>query len=329
MIDRRPRAQPASVVVDAFRRIDERIVPRADIERAAHVLAALPSVPWWTILETRILGQAPATDLFVGALRERATVERLLAARDAPSHQPAFFSAWADDAGPASDSNVMWFEWDWPMVWRAPLVWYSIDETFWPQPERVPLGLPASTRVRYLRSVAGASDEPVRNRTLARVIDALPSTARLFGSMWLGPRGHDADRIFVDLPSGAILPWLTAIGWPGDLRRAREWLGRITAPWENGLVQLEITDRLEPYLALETRQADSLPPPASERERAYFDWLVAEHGASALHLDALRAWRAVEPTPHGTERRSFHVKAVLRPDEPPIVKGYFGVYHSA
>ncbi|MCA9490580.1 MAG: hypothetical protein KC656_15625 [Myxococcales bacterium] len=321
---RPPVAVPAADVVGRFRHRLRGIVPAADLDDAQRVLAAVEDVPWWTVLETRLLGEAARTDLLLGVLRDPGA--------SALAHGPiegarTFARTWTDDQHPASGCNVLWLEWDAPVGPREPLLLFGVDQGFWPQHGRAPDPLSADARIAALRRCCGAPEDAARRSALTSFVAHLPPGSRLVCAAWLGVRGLDVDRLFVGMPAYRVGSWLARTGWPGDRARAESWLDRIAAPWEEAWLQLEVgADGLLPYLAIETPQ--SARAPGGHREASFLSSLV-EQGARPEHVAALVDWRGRRRRGAVVQHRSFHVKVVLRPDQEPVAKGYFGLHHTA
>ena len=124
------------------------------------------------------------------------------------------------------------------------------------------------------------------------------------------------------MPRGAVLAWLRAIEWPGELAHASSWLQTMVAPWERAFLQIEYDEQVLPYLGIEPPQTRGARAELRERGRC-LDALVRSGHAAADRAAAALAWHAT----HAHERRSFHLKCVLGPT--PQLKAYLGIHFEA
>ena len=317
------------------------LAPATALDAARAATRALPPLFHWLMLEARLTGDDRSVDLLAAVVDvpgARAEVAAALAAANRPAPlaplEPVLRSWSSAAAPPLAAVHVLWFEWDAPFTGRAPLCFPSVDPRFW-APRR-----PPQSALRDLvgglqladagyRLVTGDPAPALLLGALSTLLSALPSAGRLLSAASLHARGRAAARLFVSLPQAAVLPWLGAVAWPGDLAAVQRWLPRIVAPWEPAFLQLEIEPdgRLGPYIALEPRQCGVALVDLRER-RASLRLLVDEGLVPADRAHALLAWAGVDlrsgPAPH-RELRTFHTKTILQPGRDPVVKGYLGL----
>lgn len=293
--------------------------------------ASLPPVFSWAVVETRLTGSNPAADLLLCLIRSPETDRALVEGLSAPSLRSAapLLARWASAEGALAGVNVLWMEWDAPFTREMPLQLIAIDPRFWgPDGPRPAAADQVEMAAAGYEATFGAPHDPAILRALGAAVAALPPHGEALFTASLRPRDGvgAADRLFVSLPRAQVLPWLDAIGWPGDRERAAHWLRRIVAPWEPAFLQVELDPAPRPYLGIEPCQTVGNAAQARERAR-FLRGLAAEGLADSARVEALLAWADRRELVGGAvEVRSFHLKAVLEAGGGVLVKGYLGAH---
>jgi len=303
----------------------------------------LPQVFHWVVLESRLTSDAPQqVDLLACIIDSGDARAELVAGLELHGMHPGMAGAallprWARAEGDLAQVPVIWLEWDAPFMRVEPLQLIGIEPRFW-NPEAVRMTRP-SPRTQTALAEAGyaasfrAAHDPGMLAQIEAAIAALPKTGTAIFSASLRPRGKEVDRLFVELPREAVVPWLAAIGWPGELSAARRWLHDTIAPWEPAYIQVELTARgPTAHLGIEPRQTSGALSERRER-RAFLGRLVRDGRARADKVAALLAWegtwRVESPAGPLAEVRTFHLKQVSQHGEAPEVKAYLGVHYRA
>jgi|GEM_PF-3539237 len=303
----------------------------------------LPPVFHWLVLESRLTSDAPQrVDLLACIIdggNARDELRRGLASHGTHPglSRAALLPRWATSQGRLAQVPVIWLEWDAPFTRAEPLQLIGIDPRFW-HPDAPRMARP-SPRTQVELAAAGyaasfgVAHDPAVLATIEAAIEVLPRTSSAIFSASLAPRGKPVDRLFVELAREQVLPWLTAIGWPGDLAAAGRWLCDAIAPWEPAYLQVELTaSGPTGHLGIEPRQTSGARSERRER-RAFLERLVASGRARAEKVAALLAWegtvRVHSPDGPLAEVRTFHLKQVTQDGEPPEVKAYLGVHYRA
>ncbi|MFO0747337.1 MAG: hypothetical protein U1F43_16970 [Myxococcota bacterium] len=332
-----------AATLDGFgSRLPEVLVPAPARDALVAFTRGLPPLFQWVMLEHRLTGPADArVDLLASLIDAggpassgaRAAIGRTVAS--AAGH-PALagvrlLEPWCQ-GGDLAAVHVLWLEGDAPYG-RVPLQMVSVDRRFWgPRdgPRPTPAEQVALAAAGY-RHTFGAPHDAGILAGIERAIALLPASASAIFAASLRPRGVDVDRLFVEVPREGVLPWLAAIGWPGDRDAARAWLGDVVAPWEPAYLQVELgPGGVGPYLGIEPRQTGGMRSERRERRR-FLERLVADGRTSADKVAALLAWegeaRVLGPGGARRELRSFHLKCVSTAGERPEVKAYLGFHY--
>ncbi len=193
--------------------------------------------------------------------------------REQVDRMPANLRPWLD-----SSAGVLWFEWDLP---GGAAVGPHVSVS--PTPELgVSCGVPAAAQLATAARILESSQhhDLLAHPTLLEACRALPEP-RAIAHLGLAPdRQRRFLRVAVHLAADRVLPWLLAIGWPGDRERARSLLSLMF-----GFVgiQLELTDEgWTPYLDVEF---------PGRLQPSVVRWLVEVAGVAPHRLDAVRSWR--------------------------------------
>lgn len=303
----------------------------------------LPPVFHWVVLESRLTSEAPQqVDLLACIIDGGSARADLLAGLASHGTHPGLSQAallprWARSQGDLAHVPVLWLEWDAPFKRSEPLQFIGIDPRFW-HPDALRMRRPSARTQADLAGAGyaasfGVAPDPLVLARIEAAIDVLPRSSNAIFSWSLAPRGKQVDRLFVELAREEALPWLAAIGWPGDLEAAGLWLCDIIAPWEPAFIQVELTaSGPTGHLGLEPRQTSGARSERRER-RAFLDRLVASGRTRAEKVAALLAWegtvRVDAPGGPLAEVRTFHLKHVTQNGEPPEVKAYLGVHYRA
>ncbi len=311
----------------------EALIAPDGLAAALRASEGLPACFHWLVLEARLTGDDPSVDLLASvadvpggraglatALASPAGIGRLAGARP-------LATAWATSRPALAGINVLWFEWDAPFTAAAPFQLLFIDPRFWGPSDAPAPTLDEQVALAVAGRVAcvGEPPSPGSQRCLRRAIAALPAGGRALAAATLRPRGRARERLFVGLPRPLVLPWLAAIGWPGDLARAEAWLVSAVAPWEPAYLQIEHAETMTDYLGIEPRQTGTTLAEHRERRR-FLDRLCAEGLTTAAKVEAMTGWSGTIEAPDRREVRSVHLKCVLSGDRPPLVKAYLGLH---
>jgi hypothetical protein len=186
--------------------------------------------------------------------------------------------------------------------------------------------------------------EPVSSRIAAagrRVLGHLPRHAAVPYVGIMHPRGERSVRLCVSpLAGAALLDFLGAIGWPGEIGELERLLRSIpcgsgrTALDAARLLQFDILNGVQPRIGLEIplRQHPQMIDGLAERD--FLDALCDLGLCSPAKRDALLRWpgHSVEKFPHQiwpslALRRISHVKLVFEPGAPPEAKTYLSFFH--
>jgi hypothetical protein len=230
---------------------------------SAHVVG-LPAWWDWTVLEAPLLG--PQRVDLLTCLTTLGGGKRAVEELGVSAHPMLMTAAAALGSWGATDTlrgaEVVWLEWDADRLPDlAPLVLWSIDPRFWGVRD------PASVdRAALLRAaVASCGGRPEEAEAADAVIQGLPAGARALAVTSLRPRGRSVLRLLISFAARQVVPWLSR-AWPGDPTWVQDWERYVAPPWERLLVQVEVSDRLESYLALEPPQTALGFPERDERE---------------------------------------------------------------
>lgn len=317
----------------------EQVYPRALLPLAgagaARFAAGIPPVFRWMVLEGRLTGEPRGADLLVALIDGPGERARVAAEVEASAHRSMegiapLVRAWRDD--PALEAaHVLWVEYDHPFERSTPLQMPSIDDAWWGRGEHSTPAAQVTLAAAVYQGTFGEAHEPSILMALLRCIDALNRDGVALSTASLRPRGIQADRLFVQLPRHAVLPWLRRIGWPGDLAQAEVWLRRVVHPMEPASLQIEVDPAVRPYLGIEPRQTRIGDRLQLEDRTRFLQWLVAEGRTDADRAQAVSDWQAAVPRtgPAGealAERRTLHLKCVLGEQDEPEVKAYLGTH---
>ena len=318
--------------------------PRSLVTPSARTAAAsfargLPPVFQWLVLESRLTSEAPErVDLLACLIDDGQTRTRLSHALDADDLHPGIAHApllerWCRSPRALAGAKVLWCEWDAPFARAQPLQLIGIDPRFWcprrgarPEP-----GEQTGIAAAGYDATFGVAHDPPTLALIEAAIASLPPTGSALFTASLRPRGKDVDRLFVELPREAVLPWLEANRWLGDRGDARRWLYDVIAPWEPAYIQVEVAaGGLNAHLGIEPRQTSGARSERRER-RAFLTRLVASGRARADRVEALLTWEGTSRVALGgvtlREVRTFHLKQVSQLGEAPEVKAYLGVHY--
>ncbi len=315
------------------------LLPPEGVEATKAAASTLPPVFHWLILEGRLTGVDRSVDLMASIIDSPGSREALAGAMkciQSPLLEGArdLLSAWANPSAHRQrtclqNTPLLWLEWDAPYD-RSPLQLPFIDRRFWGRASAEPW-TPEELVQMIGDGYEATFGEPHKGATLtafSRVIRALPGNARALAAASLRPRGRTVDRLFAALPQQQVLPWLRAIGWPGERERVRRWLPHIVAPWEQAFLQIELDgEGPNAYLGIEPRQTEL--GVVDRRERRRLLQHLIDIGLSDVHrVDAVEAWTR-GPGPKGSDPRtvrSVHLKCVLHSNTAVEVKAYLGLH---
>jgi len=333
MVERLGRAWPGALVEPSAR------------EAVVAFARGLPPVFHWVVLESRLTSDAPQRVDLLACIIDHHDARSDLA-RGLASHgthpglaHAALLPRWARAEGDLARVPVIWLEWDAPFSRAEPLQLIGIDPRFWnPAAERMARPSPRTqtdlAAAGYAASF-GVAHDPALLARIEGAIAVLPKSGSAIFSASLRPRGKAVDRLFVELPREAVLPWLAAIGWPGERAAAKRWLCDAIAPWEPAYIQVELSaGGPTAHLGIEPRQTSGARSERRER-RAFLERLVRDGRVRADKVEALLAWQGVGQIEAGpangplAEVRTFHLKQVSQDGEPPEVKAYLGVHYRA
>jgi hypothetical protein len=284
-----------------------------------------------------IAGQNPAIQL-PRRLREHPVWQRL----------SEFCRHWIDPASPVHDSvRSIWLEFDLdepPGDVPVPGVFVRFDggndlPTSVPEPEKAGL-----VRDIVFPLLLGRDLPPATYARLQPCFDALPTGAQVSEVGVLLPRSADWVRLCLKgLPEHALLPYLSAIGWPGDRSELEAVLRTFSEtevpgrgrPLQPGYLDLDVGDAVHARLGLEyflQRGARQLLHGMSET--GWLDKLVAAGLCSPDKRAGLLAWPgyfharfAHELWPSLVVRQANHVKLVYTPGQPLVAKAYLNFLH--
>jgi hypothetical protein len=195
--------------------------------------------------------------------------------------------------------------------------------------------------LRTLETLLNRPVSPSLCDAVRHVVDRLPAGASVpyVGVMY--PRSATTLRLCVSPLAGlALLDYLRAIAWPGDIGRLAALLraipcdGAATALERTTLLHVDVEDGVLPRIGLELPLPQYPQPMDGPSERVLFEALCAHGLCSAAKCDALRRWPGytVEQFPHQcwpslAIRRVSHVKVVYEPGRGAEIKTYLSFFH--
>lgn len=292
------------------------------IERFA---AELPPVWNWGMLECRLAPDDHVVDLLTCCSDVGEARARMAASLDAGAlgfcveDTRRQVEAWVRPPPAGPDSPQLWFEWDrLDREDNDPLVWWGADPGFFTSDGSASDGALAEACLALQLGDIGAYRPSIR-----AAVEALPDGGRLLGIGSLGPRGRAAIRLFVQLPWHRLRPWLSTIGWPGDLDAVHADAARARSPQQPLFVQVECGPAVGPYLGLEVQQTVAGFPSRPDR-RDWLRWMEGQGLATPDKCGAVLRWPGQEPMADGgILHRSFHLKLARQP-EGLVAKAYLG-----
>jgi len=284
--------------------------------------------------ERRLDGHDPQVDV-MGALCERSQGAGWppgLASGGLLADDPVL-QRWGHAAAePDAAAPMLWFEWDMPGGSpREPLASICVSNAILGDlaARRAPTEREARHRLygEIAATLLPAGRSAGWREALARVTDALGKRSGLLHIAGLLPRGSERLRLAVWVEARTLVPWLRAIGWPGETDDLPTALFRIAPPFQRVGVQIELCPEVGPYLALET------PELRSEEDGRRATRRIGELGGLAPIADDAVAdfarWPGVgelvvdgEPMP---VLRHAYVKLTREGRGAWSAKGYFGI----
>lgn len=214
--------------------------------------------------ERRLDGRDPRVDV-MGALCERAQGTGWppgLASGELLADDPVLRRWGIAAAEPDAAAPMLWFEWDMPGGSpRAPLASVCVSNAIVGDlaVRRAPSERGARQRLygEIAATLLSTGRAPAWREALARVTDALGERNGLLHIAGLLPRGAERLRLAAWVEARTLVPWLRAIGWPGETDDLPAALFRIAPPFQRIGVQIELCPEVGPYLALEAPELRS------------------------------------------------------------------------
>jgi hypothetical protein len=215
---------------------------------------------------------------------------------------------------------MLWLEWDRRAEgFGAPLEFICVtDAILGAYGHRRPLPDPVAYALDAVAWCAGAEPSLFQDAT-HELIRKLAGQGELMHVTTLRPRGVDRVRLGFQVASQALVPWLVAIGWRGDISTVSAVAADASCVERSIGVQVEITPQVGSYIGLE------LPEIRASTDEAQSSWrqaeLVKRFAAVEDHrLAAFFAWPGFDLD--GESLRHGHLK--LGFDGVWRAKGYFG-----
>lgn len=302
------------------------LLPASACDAWSAQVAGLPAWWDWTVLEAPLLGPQRVdllTCLTTLGGGKRAVEELGVSAHPMLTTAAAALASWgATDT--LRGAEVVWLEWDADRLpGLAPLVLWSIDPRFWG------VGDSASVdKAALLRSaVAACGGTPAEAEAADAVIQGLPAGARALAVTSLRPRGRSVLRLLISFAAGQVVPWLSR-AWPGDPAWVQAWERYVAPPWERLMVQVEVSDHLEPYLALEPPQTAEGFPERDERE-LLLNRMVKLGFADRARAQETMAWALAGRDEDTGFVPGFHLKLVGDGTELRQAKAYLHLHRRA
>jgi hypothetical protein len=340
----RPRAFAIHELLQALEpRLPRELVSASALREAQAFVAPLPACWDWLMLETRLGPDGGPVDLLACVTEAgvgRGHVRTALAMPDEDAQAcltgalPTL-RAWAEGMPPMDTCGVLFLEWDAPLrrgVSR-PLIFPSFDRTFWRAGET---GMAQRTNFELLPwALSPDARAPVTTPGCEAVQDlvrALPEGAQVLSVVNTSPRGQAAARAFVRMRPQQVVPWLRAVGWPGDIGQAAHWVRLLYRPWDHAFVQMELLEATGfapgAYLGLEPAQTSHAYIERAER-MGWFDAAIRAGISSQVRAQAVLDWPRTWTAQIGDEPvqvcTSYHVKLVLREGRE-SAKAYLGAH---
>jgi len=291
---------------------------------AAQRLEAIPDVfgesITWLGLECRLVA-ASQVDLMIGMIGPAA---RARFAASMPAWPTTWADArsitgqWADDHGPLHAVPYLWLEFDRPADEVTPPIPFLPLEPAVAAPSN-----PATVRA-CAQALLGAADGPQLDRLLA-----LLESARATGGwpLHLAPlRSRDLDhiRIVMALPRAAVVPWLRAVGWPGDIEQVATAMAAIGDFHSHCTVAIQFADHVIGGLGLDCYYPAS---PRTDRRWQRALSVFATWGVVPERLDAFARWHGEGELDGHIYERLPHTK-ISFVDGAPSVKAYLAIRRS-
>jgi hypothetical protein len=220
---------------------------------------------------------------------------------------------------------------------QAPCVWFEYDA---PQgPEREPfaaspsLGLEPNYEKRHQQALPGLAPRALELATaaldlllteteaaaaqavVARCFAALPPAGAVGYVSVMTARKPVTTKLYVIVPRGAVVGFLTSAGWPGDVTQVSRVIDQLyPSVLSTAYLDLSITGRLESRLGIATSQFHKRE---LDSERAREDWPLIPP-ALREHATPLSAWpgfsSAVVAGRNASIQRFLDLKAVVDGD---------------
>lgn len=313
--------------------LPEELVGKNARERLVPFAKSLPDSWYWGMFETRLEPQAESVDLLAALVQIPETRSQVRSLFKSGGH-PALnglegpLRAWSsNDGSPLATSPNLWLEWDMDRGGSVPLSWLCMAPDFFDK-SLTPPGV--GELVALVRQFIDSSENlevPGALGTLERILREMPEGGRVMSFSSLKPRGRKAYRVFSKLPRGSTASYLKRIDWPGDFGRLEAHLPLFDVDGEDEWCQLEFSDRVEPYIALELAQTERGFPNKVARER-WLNETVQDGLVDPEKAKAVLRWHGQSegPLPHLRLLRSFHLKLALPEGEASLAKAYLGFY---
>jgi hypothetical protein len=206
---------------------------------------------------------------------------------------------------------------------------FGIEPGYFGRYHGPPTPAPRDVALRTTAAAAACLLRPERveptMRVIERIVSALPPSGSLVCCTAMIARTPEVMKLYLALPKLSLRPYLTQIGWPGDLDRVSDLVDRNFSAVSSYLfIDLTVGVELEPLIGLAWSQFHAA-------EAADYDpcreWGRTVSGQGAT-FESVQEWPGLAETTLNRRRmwirRWLDFKIVLAPAGDSAIKGYLG-----
>jgi hypothetical protein len=296
--------QPASALLSSVARfLPTRLVSQASRRALRQRAASVPGAWASACVECRLVPGEGRCDLLVYASEgdggQRALSQTLKHGGGAEfGRSRPFLEAWSRRGSSlGKQAAAVWLEYDLPDdgVPPDPFVFVCLYPGYLSNgyPVHQPKGPQSPKKTRALaalglRQALGKEVSAAQLALIERCTAQLPATGRLLHVVGMPDRPGNALRVGAIVPASKLRDWLERIDWQGSRQQVDRLLRAVGDDHDYLHAQVELTDRVEPRLALDFNLAQR---PSQSRQWADFaDRVVSDCGCEKEKVHAALGW---------------------------------------